>query len=57
MQRDWAYIQDIIDSASEPQENVTVRLINQKVRFSGISSSNPDKPITFDYVPPIGDGE
>ncbi len=42
---------------SEPQENVTVRLINQKVRFSGISSSNPDKPITFDYVPPIGDGE
>ena len=42
---------------SEPQENVTVRLMNQKVQFSGISSSNPDKPITFDYVPPIGDGE
>ncbi len=41
----------------ESQENVTVRLINQRVQFSGISSSNPEKPVIFDYVPPIGDGE
>ena len=41
---------------SELQEEVTVRLINQKVKFSGVSNANPDQPITFDYKPPIGDG-
>ena len=42
---------------SELQEEVTVRLINQKIKFTGVSKGNPDQPITFDYKPPIGDGE
>jgi putative redox protein len=41
---------------SEQQEQVQVRLINEKVQFRGISSANPDQPITFDYKPPLGDG-
>lgn len=41
---------------SEQKEEVTVRLINQKVQFTGVSNSNPEQPITFDYKPPIGDG-
>ncbi|MGA1842575.1 MAG: OsmC family protein [bacterium] len=42
---------------SELQEGVVVRLINEKVKFIGVSNANPDKPITFDYKPPIGDGQ
>jgi putative redox protein len=42
---------------SELQEEVAVRLINQKVKFIGVSGANPDRPVTFDYKPPIGDGE
>ena len=42
---------------SELQEEVAVRLINQKVKFTGVSKANPDQPITFDYKPPMGDGE
>ena len=42
---------------SELQEEVAVRLINQKVKFTGVSNANHDQPITFDYKPPIGDGE
>ncbi len=41
---------------SEQIEEVTVNLTNHKVQFSGVSKSNPDQPITFDYKPPIGDG-
>lgn len=41
---------------SEQKEEVTVRLINQKVQFTGVSNSNPEQPITFDYKHPIGDG-
>ena len=41
---------------SDLHEEVTVRLINQKVQFTGVSNANPDQPITFDYKPPIGDG-
>ena len=36
---------------------VTVNLTNQKVRFTGISTSNLDSPITFDFKPPLGDGQ
>ncbi len=39
------------------QLEVAVELTNQKVQFNGISMSNPDMPITFDYKPPIGDGQ
>jgi putative redox protein len=42
---------------AEPQEEVTVRLINQKIKFAGLSKANPDRPITFDYRPPLGDGK
>jgi putative redox protein len=41
---------------SELQEEVTVRLINRKVQFVGVSKANADQPITFDYKPPLGDG-
>lgn len=39
------------------QLEVSAELINQKVKFTGISKSNPDHPVTFDYHPPLGDGE
>jgi putative redox protein len=35
--------------------NVTVDLANQKVRFTGAARANP--PVTFDYDPPLGDGQ
>lgn len=41
---------------SEQKEQVSVRLINEKVQFRGISNANPDQSITFDYKPPLGDG-
>ena len=37
------------------QLEVTVRLTNQKVQFTGVSRSNPE--VIFDYTPPLGDGE
>jgi putative redox protein len=42
---------------SEEIEEVTLHLNNQKVQFVGVSKSNPDQPVTFDYKPPIGDGQ
>ena len=39
------------------QLEVAVELLNQKVQFKGVSMTNPDRPITFDYKPPIGDGQ
>jgi putative redox protein len=42
---------------SEQLEEVTVHLSNEKVQFVGLSKSNPDHPIPFDYKPPIGDGK
>ncbi len=37
------------------QLEVTVHLTNQKVQFTGASRSNP--AVTFDYDPPLGDGQ
>jgi putative redox protein len=34
---------------------VDVDLANQKVRFTGAARTNP--PVTFDYDPPLGDGQ
>lgn len=34
---------------------VTASLMNEKVKFKGVSRSNPE--IILDYTPPIGDGE
>jgi putative redox protein len=42
---------------AEQLEEVTVNLTNDKVQFTGISKSNPTRPIAFDYKPPIGDGQ
>lgn len=42
---------------SEEREEVTARLKNQKVQFTGVSKANPDRPVTFDYKPPMGDGQ
>ena len=39
------------------QVDVCVSLVNQKVQFKGISKDNPDSPIPFDYLPPMGDGQ
>jgi uncharacterized OsmC-like protein len=38
------------------QSEVNVKLTNQKVQFNGVSKTNPDHPIIFDYLPPLGDG-
>lgn len=38
-------------------EQVIVNLTNNKIQFTGISPSNPDRPINFDYKPPMGDGQ
>jgi putative redox protein len=34
---------------------VTANLVNEKVKFKGVSGSKPE--IILDYTPPIGDGE
>lgn len=39
------------------QLEVDVNLTNQKVQFTGVSQSNPDRPIAFDFLPPVGDGQ
>ena len=36
---------------------VDIRLVNDKVKFQAVSNLQPDQEITFDYVPPVGDGE
>jgi len=36
---------------------VKVDLLNDKVQFRGISESNPNRPVQFDYAPPLGDGD
>lgn len=36
---------------------IELNLTNEKVKFTGVSASNPDKPVMLDYSPPIGNGE
>ncbi len=36
---------------------VDFTLANQKVQFTTVSRTNTDRPITMDYVPPLGDGQ
>ncbi len=36
---------------------VETNLVNHKVQFTAVSRINPDRPVTLDYVPPIGDGQ
>jgi putative redox protein len=42
---------------AEQFEEVSVNLTNDKVQFTGISKSNPSRPIAFDFRQPIGDGQ
>ena len=42
---------------ADQYEQVNVTLTNDKIQFKGISQSNPDHPITFDFAPPLGDGQ
>jgi putative redox protein len=42
---------------AEQLEEVSVNLTNDKVLFTGISKSNPSRPVNFDFRPPIGDGQ
>lgn len=42
---------------SLPPVEVQMELVNQKVKFTGVSKSNPDTPVAIDYIPPLGDGE
>ncbi|TDY61286.1 putative redox protein [Aminivibrio pyruvatiphilus] len=44
------------DTMSELHEEVTIKLVNDKVRFTGVSLASPDHPVSIDYVPPLGDG-
>lgn len=37
--------------------DINLELINEKVKFKGVSKDRKDQSITFDYLPPIGDGE
>lgn len=36
---------------------INLKLIDDKVKFEGISKSNPITPVVFDYLPPLGTGE
>lgn len=36
---------------------VDFKLANQKVQFTTVSRTNPDLPVTMDYIPPLGDGQ
>ncbi len=36
---------------------IKVKRTNQKVHFEGVSDSNSDIVIPFDYAPPLGDGQ
>ncbi len=42
---------------SLPPVEIQMELINQKVKFTGISNTNQETPVTIDYLPPLGDGE
>ncbi len=42
---------------AEQLEEVTVQLTNHKVQFTGVSKANPERPVAFDYKPPLGDGQ
>lgn len=35
---------------------ITLKLVDDKVKFQGISKVNADTPIIFDYMPPLGTG-
>ena len=36
---------------------IRMQLVDDKVKLRGISDANPDKPVNFDYTPPLGSGD
>lgn len=36
---------------------IMLKLVDDKVKFEGVSKTNPNRPIIFDYVPPLGTGD
>lgn len=36
---------------------ITLELVDDKVKFKGVSKTNPDTPVIFDYLPPLGTGD
>lgn len=36
---------------------IMLKLVDDKVKFEGISKTNPGRPVIFDYVPPLGTGD
>ncbi|NPV89238.1 MAG: OsmC family protein [Firmicutes bacterium] len=36
---------------------VNIRLTDQKVHFTGVSETNPERPVEFDFQPPLGEGQ
>lgn len=34
-----------------------MHLTHDRVQFRGVSPANPDRPIAFDFAPPLGDGQ
>jgi len=36
---------------------IMLKLVDDKVKFEGISKTNPDTPVIFDYLPPLGTGD
>ena len=36
---------------------IGITLTDEKVRLSGVSETNPGRPLSFDYAPPLGTGD
>ncbi|MCX7614175.1 MAG: OsmC family protein [Clostridiales bacterium] len=36
---------------------IVTTLVNDKVRFTGVSELHSENPVSFDFTPPVGDGE
>lgn len=36
---------------------ISLKLVDDKVKFEGVSKSSPNTPIVFDYAPPLGTGD
>lgn len=42
---------------SNPNFNVEIQLLDDKVKLSGLSKTNPEQPVRFDYKAPVGTGD
>lgn len=36
---------------------IKIELVDNKVKLQGTSKTNQDRPVTFDYIPPLGTGD